>query len=286
MQPAGSPDRSTEIALLATDLRRLRLEAGNPTLLHLQEESGVSKSALSDALNGKQLPSERTLDSLVRALGGDSGAWLDRRVRLTLALSESGPASGSPAAEASTSSEHAPPTEPRPFHGALQRRLSIPAVALLTVVAFGAGAAVATGITSADDRGAAVGLPTPEDSPLLAAATGVDPVLTDCIDDADAAALETRIETVVLEVIWSDQCQAGWGRITRNDNQTSGNSVHIEVYPVGPNQDADRQESTMDGVQGAYTHMVVRTDAETRLCADGSITRDGETIDLGAPLCT
>ncbi|QHC57538.1 DUF2690 domain-containing protein [Rathayibacter sp. VKM Ac-2760] len=284
MRPAGSPDRSTEIALLATDLRRLRLEAGNPTLLHLQKESGVSKSALSDALNGKQLPSERTLDSLVRALGGDSGAWLDRRVRLTSALPEAGP--DSPAAEASTSSEPAPPAQPRSFRSALQRRLSIPAAALLTVVAFGAGAAVATGIASADDRGAAVGLPTPEDSPRLAAATGVDPVLTDCIDDADAAALETRVETVVLEVIWSDQCQAGWGRITRNDNQSSGNSVHIEVYPVGPNQDADRQESTMDGVQGAYTHMVVRTDAATRLCAAGSITRDGETIDLGEPLCT
>jgi transcriptional regulator with XRE-family HTH domain len=294
MQESSSPERDAKIRLLASDLRKLKLEVGSPILRDLEERTGISKSALSAAFKGRTLPSERTLDSLIRAFGRDPSPWLDRRAELA--------SQTQPTADPQTPTETQSPSgtqspseslplvgqDPTPTSSSGKRTLSLRAAASLAAIAFGAGAAVATGLMSIADRDATVAdaRPTPNNSSMLPAATGVDPAATSCIDDAEPAASETRIETVVLQVMWSDKCQAGWGRITRNDNQSNGNSVHIEVYPLGPERDNQQQESTMTSVQGAYTHMIVRTDPDTRICAHGSITRDGETVDVGDELCT
>ena len=76
---AGAETGTDSRQRFAADLRRLRLEAGNPTLSRLQDETGISRTVLSEAFAGRQLPSARTIDGIVRACDADAGAWLDRR---------------------------------------------------------------------------------------------------------------------------------------------------------------------------------------------------------------
>lgn len=71
-----------DVADFAAGLRRLRLEAGSPTLAHLQHSTGISRTVISEALSGRTLPSERTVNALVRVLGGDPGAALRQRAEL------------------------------------------------------------------------------------------------------------------------------------------------------------------------------------------------------------
>ncbi|WP_022880068.1 helix-turn-helix transcriptional regulator [Microbacterium sp. B19] len=71
-----------DVADFAADLRRLRLEAGSPTLAHLQHLTGISRTVISEALSGRTLPSERTVNALVRVLGGDPPAALRKRAEL------------------------------------------------------------------------------------------------------------------------------------------------------------------------------------------------------------
>ncbi|KZE42497.1 hypothetical protein AVW09_10240 [Microbacterium sp. T32] len=71
-----------DVADFAESLRRLRLEAGSPTLAHLQHSTGISRTVISEALSGRALPSERTVNALVRVLGGDSEAALRQRAEL------------------------------------------------------------------------------------------------------------------------------------------------------------------------------------------------------------
>ena len=170
----------------------------------------------------------------------------------------------------------------------LQRTLSLGKVAIVAILAFGAGVAVTAGVTTMNDGAGAVadtGAVTAGRS-LTPVATGVDPGATTCVEDAGPAAGETRNEDYLLEVMWSERCQAAWGRITRYDNRSSGNSVHIEIAPRSEEQDSQRQESDVADVQSAYTPLIVRTDGDTRICAQGSVTLDGVTIDMGDPLCT
>ncbi|WP_314147635.1 hypothetical protein, partial [uncultured Leifsonia sp.] len=63
----------------AEELRRLHVQAGSPTLARLQHETGISRTVLSGAFAGRQLPSARTVAGIVGACGGDTAAWLRRR---------------------------------------------------------------------------------------------------------------------------------------------------------------------------------------------------------------
>jgi len=114
---------------------------------------------------------------------------------------------------------------------------------------------------------------------------GVDPAMTECVNDAEVATSSPRTNDTLLEIIWSNKCYAGWARVTRYDEQISGNSVTVAIYPETAAQGPDRQAATEPNVQGAYTTLVVRPTPQTRLCTVGAITVDGTSIDLGEPLC-
>lgn len=257
------------IAQFAADLRRLRLDAGSPTLAKLQHDTGISRTVLSDAFAGKTLASSRTVASLVRACGGDPTVWLHRRDEL-VALQRP-PAADHPAPEATA-----------PGRAGISRRRA----ALIGVAGFVAGIAASVAIT-------AMLLPVLVPAPSAAAqgaqiavSTGEDPALTACVDDARVATGDTRADNSLLEIVWSDKCQAGWGRITRYDGLAHGNTVTIAIYPQTAADGPDRQEATEHDVQSAYTTLVVRPSPDTLLCAEGSFTIDGKRIDLGDPVCT
>ncbi|WP_082481707.1 helix-turn-helix domain-containing protein [Rathayibacter sp. Leaf299] len=270
MSEEDPQQRPLSLAELTKDLRRLRMEAGDPTLVQLANRTNLSKSTIAEAFRGKQLPSERTLVSLVRALGEDPSPWLNRRADL-----------------ATVSSAVEPDAELSNAARGPRRMVSLRAAAALAVVAFGAGIAVTTGFIILTPQAADEVAATPSaDASSVAIRTGVDPAATSCVDDAEPAAAETRSESYLLEVMWSESCQAAWGRVTRYDNQSSNNAVHVEIAPQGTDSDGQRQEATVSDVQGAYTALIVRTDGDTRLCARGSVTLETQTIDLGDPLCT
>lgn len=52
-------------------LQALHEEAGSPSRRKLSEMAGISDSTVADALNGVRVPTWRTLEPLVKALGGD-----------------------------------------------------------------------------------------------------------------------------------------------------------------------------------------------------------------------
>ncbi|MFB7893750.1 DUF2690 domain-containing protein [Microbacterium sp. NPDC056044] len=251
----------------AADLRRLRLDADNPTQARLQAETGISRSVLSDAFAGRQLPSARTVDGIVRACNGDIDVWLSRRDAL---------------AGMSRDSQV----------DAVAKSTGKPRVSVTrgTAIAIGVGAFVIGVIASAATTLAVSPLLAPpaavaEEGPAIHVSTGEDPAATECVEDARVATGDTRADNSLLEIVWSDKCQAGWGRITRYDGLYQGNTVTIAIYPETAADGPDRQEATEHDVQGAYTTLVVRPSADTLLCAEGSYTVDGKRIDLGDPLC-
>ncbi|MEU5696129.1 hypothetical protein [Actinosynnema sp. NPDC020468] len=71
---------SEELALFARGLRELRAHAGAPTYRVLARTAHYSAAALSEAANGRRLPSLAVTLAYVRACGGDVGAW-ERRWR-------------------------------------------------------------------------------------------------------------------------------------------------------------------------------------------------------------
>ncbi|NYF15513.1 hypothetical protein HDC37_000325 [Microbacterium sp. AK009] len=246
----------------ARDLGRLRLQADNPTLARLQAETGISRTVLSEAFNGAKLPTARTVDGIVRACGEDPGPWLDRRDTL--------------ATRRETSNVET--TAPRASTTGISRRAAV-LLAAGTFLAGVAGSAVTTTLVVSNALAAGPG------SPQITVETGEDPAATACVEDARVATGDTRADNSLLEIVWSDKCQAGWGRVTRYDGLAQGNTVTIAIYPETSPDGPSRQEATEHDVQGAYTTLVVRPSPDTLLCAEGSFTVDGERIDLGDPLC-
>ncbi|MFC5433454.1 DUF2690 domain-containing protein [Microbacterium suwonense] len=280
----------------AADLRALRLNADSPTLSRLQNETGVSKSVLSSALGGKQLPSARTVNRLVKALGADTAPWVQRRDALATTGVASLSADSIERLRLSPSTQHlvTPSVEPSSRRSSsLRPALALSLAFLLGIVVASAisWGVTAAAVTQARDDGAAAARRALMQEPISSHAqinvsNGVDPALSPCVNDAKVATASNRTNNTKLEIIWSNKCYAGWARITRYDEKFSGNSMTVSIYPETAAQGPDRQSATEPNVQSAYTTLVVRPTPETRLCAVGSITLAGESIDLGEPLCT
>lgn len=287
------PDAPDSVEQFAADLKMLRIEAGNPTLGHLQHETGISRTVISAAYSGRQLPSTRTVHGLVRACGGDPAGWLQRRD--LLAAGEEPPAE--------------PPAAPEPDAAARPRpRASRRRLVLAGIAAFAIGAVLATGVTASvmnsradaltaqvktlDEKLKKAGPVNPHAQ--IQVRTGIDPAMTPCVNDAKVAASDQRsIKTAAaqptiakIEIIWSNKCYAGWARITRYDAKPQGNAVTVAIYPETAPTGPDRQQAVEPDVQGAYTTLLVRPSPATRLCATGSFTLDGKAYSMGAPICT
>lgn len=286
MTDSTTPDRSLpddSVSEFAAALRTLRLSASNPTLFRLQHATGISKTVLSDAFSGKRLPSARTVNGIVLACDGDPAEWIARRDRL-----------------ARTRGAEIAPTEPLAIgtgqHNPRRLRsrtiLMMAAAFVIGLIASAAISALLATNAIAQARTEAIEQTRKE---ILAAPTsehaqinvhnGVDPALSPCVNDAEVATSETRADHYLLEIIWSNKCYAGWARLTRYDEQVSGNSVTVSIYPETAANGADRQSATEPNVQGAYTTLLVRPTPKTRLCTVGVVTIDGASIDLGEPLC-
>ncbi|WP_433537095.1 helix-turn-helix domain-containing protein [Micromonospora sp. CA-249363] len=134
------------LSSFAHELRKLRVEAGNPTYRRLAEVAGYSASTLSAAASGIRQPSLDVLLAYVGACGGDTARWrqrwleLDEELRPVTPLAESpatatagdppDPATGEPTGTSgATGPAHDRPASP-PRHRKLRRRLALAAVAV------------------------------------------------------------------------------------------------------------------------------------------------------------
>lgn len=66
------------IAAFATELRKMRVEAGTPKYLQMARRTGRSRTALAEAAGGDHLPTWETVEAYVRACGRDPAEWLAR----------------------------------------------------------------------------------------------------------------------------------------------------------------------------------------------------------------
>lgn len=258
----------------ATDLRELRLQAGNPTLGALHARTQISKSVLSDALAGRKLPTERTVASLAEALGADRGMWIARRS----ALDPRTPPGGQSAEL---------PTFPRWKARRFPLIAMVAACALTAVVAVGATSVVWSTLLAPESAEAGQ-QPTPSatSGEYLDYADGVDPMQTVCREDAVIAASEERLEgDVLVQMMYSNQCMAVWGRITRYDGEAAGNSLSMLIYPAIDLESERNQERSAFDVQSIYTTLMIEPDVEARVCGIATVTRGEESIELGPPLC-
>lgn len=268
--PEGLPEDTP--ARLAADLRALRLEADSPTLVKLQSDTGISRSVLSDAFAGRNLPTARTVDRLVRACGADPLGWVARRDRIAASLD----APGALSMHGTASADAAPRT--------IRRSTAIFLVAAAFVLG-GMGSGLASGwlvFTVARDSLTATPASITERAQINVA-TGLDPAQTPCVDDAKVATGAQRND-VLIEIIWSNKCYAGWARITRYDHW-QGETASISIYPETAANGPLRQNASLGDVQGMYTTLIVRPTENTLLCAVGSYTVNGKSVDAGDPIC-
>lgn len=239
------------------------MEAGNPTLTALAAVTGVSKSVISDAFSGERLPTENTTSQLAKALGADPGEWLARRRSLDRRF-------GAPA-------------------GAGDGATSVGGgrtVRLRTAIATtGAGVLVGAAISSAVWAIAGSAMP-PVAPNALPFDTGVDPMTTACRNDAVIAAYEERNGgDYVVEMLYSHNCMAAWGRVTRYDERAAGNELGMTVYPIDDIGSDRTQERESADLHSLYTPMLIEPDVEARVCGVAWVTVDGEKIDLSPALC-
>lgn len=258
-------------ARLAADLRALRLEADSPTLVRLQSETGISRSVLSEAFTGKSLPTARTLDRLVRACGADPLPWIARRDLI--------------AYDIDARNVVAPVDVAEPPRRTMRRSTAV----VLIVTAFllgsiGSGATAGWVAATATRDGVLAALPTSvNERAQMNVASGLDAAQTPCVDDAKVATGAQR-NNVLIEIIWSNKCYAGWARITRYDHWED-ESVSVSLYPETAANGPLRQTASLGNVQGVYTPLIVRPTESTLLCAVGSYTVNGESVDAGDPIC-
>lgn len=266
--PVTAPVPDT-VAAFAADLRAVRLRAGNPTLVALAALTGISKSVLSDAMAGRRLPTEKTTILLAEALAEDPAEWVRRRTRLLTGQTAEprGPSAASVGARTVS-----------------MRRLlvSVGATAVLCVSV--TSAAWATMLLPMATTAAAA--PSPSASEYLPYTDGVDPMQTICREDAVIAASEQRLDGAVqVQMMYSKTCMAAWGRVTRYDGDANGEQLSMRIYPAIDVESSRSQERSAFDLQSLYTPMMIEPDVEARVCGLASMTKDGQTIELGPPEC-
>ncbi|PPJ01220.1 hypothetical protein C5E51_34460 [Nocardia nova] len=268
-----SPD---SVAQFKEDLRALREQHSNPTFeamakksrglkqkFNLDGDLAVSKQSLNNAvLANTPLPTARTVQAFVLTLTNDRE--LSRKF-VARCLTLSAP----PGTDPGTLVAPAVSLGPNRWKQAL---LIVAALAVTNLV-------TGSVVWLAERPAPAAAQPS--------AKTGDNPEQTQCTKDAKVAAsrVPDAQQHFKLEIIYSQACQAAWGRITRNDPYGQGNQVTVDIYRVADPMGASRQHAVEPDVESAFTTLIVRRDPVDRLCVTGSVST-GTTVEQAPdPLC-
>lgn len=273
--PLAGDDR--QLIAFAEGLRRLRQQIGSPSYRDLAKRAHYSASALSQAANGRALPTLAVTLAFVNACGGDPEEWARRwtEVAATVAGNPGTETlSGSSDIEAPTTTwrsaevgddnvlqpatapphvadqhggsrperEHAEPAQRRKIRSRLL------AVSLLAVpVVFVAGVMASVPGGDAPRKAApACGQPGAPD-PIE---DGCDPNRAGCSPDAvtmSSTAVHFPADELSgdLELRYSPHCQAAWVRFTPSESWHPGPGVAVTVWTIRPADQAS-QEYTVE----------------------------------------
>lgn len=194
------------VAELASQLRRLRADAGAPTYRSLAMRTHYSATTLSRAASGATLPSLDVVLAYARACGGDIAQWKQRWEQASAAL------------EAGRQSAVAVSARGRWTVGRLSAAVVLPGVvaaAMLAVALMLASGGLPSRVHSPSGQ-SAVGAARVNSRPA-AVSDGDDPRADGCASaaDAQAAALGAR-EVGVRTVMSPGGAQIGWLALWRN----------------------------------------------------------------------
>lgn len=246
-----------------------RLESGD-----FGTDNVIGRSTLNEAIGpDKSLPQARTVRAMVLALtDGDEEAaqqWVSRRNRLVGAPDVPTQSDALPAVGIDAGTAPAPsPSSPK------RDRMRRVATWTAVIIAFVASNTI-TYLVSHNTTG-----PSP-----YQAHTGDNPMNTPCADDARIAAASRDNPAFLLELIYSPQCEAGWGRITRSDDLDMSNEIRVDIYQLSDPTGPSRQPAVEPNAHSAFTTLLVRTDPTDRLCVTGSSTTGSVAAASARPLC-
>lgn len=221
-------------SLFAEELRRLRVEAGNPPFRQMARDAHYAASTLAEALNGRRLPSESVVRAFALACGADPGYWVGRLAQAAAAGEDRSPdvesetaASDVSAAGEASEDESAGNDGPElgRFNGPTRHRILH---AAFLVVGLGVG--LSCGLALADSRAkpgtsnasslvpsAGIVTSIPTAAPHAAVGDGADPGAAGCKKDfrlVDKSAVMNGSKQIgALELLYSRHCGAGWARL-------------------------------------------------------------------------
>lgn len=271
---------------LARELRELRLSKGNPRLDDIAQATGLSRTVLSDTFNVKGSVSDNTLYRLVEYFNADYDDLRRKRDSTGPEVPPESRARPTPPAGPAHSAGPVPAAaHPAPTKWYRRPLTAGPALLalILTIVLSVGGSVLGSRLVSAPSPGTNLFAPT---DPLLERANGADPMATRCKDDKIIALSEKRRgEDFLIEMLYSNQCMAMWGRVTRYDGKSGGNFVEMTIYPQGDPTSDRAQTRRFDNAQSVYTPMIVEPEIDRTVCGVATVGIAGKKVELGPPVC-
>ncbi|KUL37520.1 hypothetical protein [Actinoplanes awajinensis] len=240
VDPSAGP-----VQQFAADLRKLRVEAGNPPYREMAKHAHASKASLSAAASGHRLPTWEVTQGYVQACGGPVEAWHDRwltvRAQVGPPLDPGLPADSAPAgsglpADARSSVGSGTPAARRGrwavLVGAVAAALLLAGALTLWGVTRGPAGTDATPLRP--DPEALVASTSPQPTARFPGSGGeavqddADPKKSGCADDPASIRELDRVQVNTLNenllgvavLRHAPQCHASWGRFEPSDRLT------------------------------------------------------------------
>jgi hypothetical protein len=246
----------------AADLRRLRRQAGSPSYRKLAKQVHYSPSALSQAANGRSMPSLGVTLGFVRACHGDVAEWERRWRELDAAGAPDGGPEHDPPPATPPEPPGTPPEPPARARRAPPRRLWLGIVSLAAVAAC---AVVIVELTASPSR--------PQPGQANPVADGSDPGRAGCGTDAvTMATVRVHFPASQLsgdvELRYSPHCHAAWGRFEPADGWNPGPGTMVTVWTVRPADQATQSYAVEFGGEAIIGNMLMTA----RGCVQAEVT--------------
>jgi hypothetical protein len=269
-----------QLLAFANDLRSLRQQAGSPSYRELAKQAHYSPSALSQAANGRAMPTLEVTLGFVRACGGDAAAWECRWRALNAASDPDGEFHSEPVREEPVP---APDSDPPRSRRTMLRYLWIGLTVVTCAVAV-TDLVLALDGTAGPATTAALRQPGKVDP----VADGSDPTRAGCGPGAVTMA-STRVHfpasqlSGVVELRYSPHCRAAWGRFEPAASWKPGPGTMVTVWTIRPADQATQSYSVEFGGEAIIGNMLMT--AHGCIAAEVTIVRGATESPVATTVC-
>ena len=255
-----------QLLAFANDLRRLRQNAGSPSYRQLSKQVHYSPSALSQAANGRSMPSLGVTLGFVKACGGDVDEWEFRWRMLNADGSPDGEHANAPSVRCDLPEQPLPAevsTPASPRHG-VSRYLRTGLLTAAAIAVCAVAITVLVGGFGSKKGPATVASVSPLSQPGRAdpVADGSDPGRAGCGTDAVSMAM-ARVHFPAdqlsgdIELRYSPHCHAAWGRFEPADGWNPGPGTMVTVWTIRPADQATQSYSVEFGGETIIGNMLM-----------------------------